>query len=50
MDLAIYQTYFNSGIYAKTIKGDSRKSGEEVENAINSLTRLIQEKEKDIEP
>ena len=52
MDLAIYQTYFNSGIYSKTLKGDPNrgKSGEEVENAITSLTRLIQEKEKDIEP
>lgn len=32
------------------MKGDSRRSGEEVENAINSLTKLILEKEKDIEP
>lgn len=49
VDLAIYQTYFNSGIYAKTLRSDQKKS-EEVENAINSLTRLIQEKERDIEP
>lgn len=42
VDLAIYQTFFNSGIYAKTLKGDPRgKSSEEVENAISSLTRLI---------
>lgn len=40
VDLAIYQTYFNSGIYVKTLKGDHKKS-EEVENAINSLTKLI---------
>jgi hypothetical protein len=32
------------------LKGESRRSGEEVENAINSLTKLILEKEKDIEP
>lgn len=50
--MAIYQTYFNSGIYAKTsLKGgDQRRSGEDLENAISSLTRLIKEKEKDIEP
>lgn len=47
MDLAIYQTYFNSGIYAKT---QQQGKSEEVETAIASLTKLIQEKEKDIEP
>ncbi len=49
VDLAIYQTYFNSGIYAKTLKSDPKKS-EEVENAIESLNRLVIEKERDIEP
>ena len=32
------------------VGGDQRRSGEDLENAITSLTRLIQEKEKDIEP
>lgn len=62
VDLAIYETYFNSGIYAKTslnkrgggganvpVNAQQQVAGStEVENAINSLTRLIQEKEKDM--